>query len=129
MWELLKMGSTASSAGQEFGLLTSFEAIEERIASESWRTATNRTVIYYTTLCALSTSTDTRILTLLIDARESRHAFWANNTFGATIWRASDKFLCAWTNRLIVILNTIAVWSARRGWARICRDWHICKEI
>ena len=75
---------------KEMKILTFFlETPGERITSETRTTATDRVVIHNLTTSIETTSTRTRIHTLLIDTCFVLNAFCAHNTFRFATWWCS----------------------------------------
>ena len=68
----------------DFCLTRSLETATERITSESWLAATNRTMIQNTTISSETTWCRTRIDALLIFADASWRTVRAGNTLGST---------------------------------------------
>lgn len=93
------------------------EAIDERIAREAVRTTTDRTVIYNLALSVTTASADARVHALLIHARLARSTLRIYQALWSTIWRSADELGQAGADGLAVIAGTLAVRSARGGFA------------
>jgi hypothetical protein len=106
-------------------ILTFFpETPGERITSEARSTATDRVVIHNLTPSIKTTSTRTRVHTLLIDTCFILRAFCAYNTFRFATWRCSYIISLTRANCMTIHHTALAEWSA---WRRLA--WVLCRWL
>jgi hypothetical protein len=106
-------------------ILTSFlETPGERITSEARHTATDRVVIHNLTASIKTTSTRTRVQTLLIDTSFILRAFCAHNTLRFATWWCSYVISLTRANCMTIHHTALAEWSA---WRRLA--WILCRWL
>lgn len=94
-------------------------ASNEWIASKSWRTAADWIVVDYSTFCADSTSSETRISAFLIATGLILWTVRVDSAFWPTCRRTSNISRYARANSLTIDFSALTVLTARWGVARI----------
>lgn len=111
-----------------FHALTFGYASNEWIAGVTNQTTTYWIVIDNLTACILAARRYARINAFLIETRPILGTFWANDAFGATIWRTTNVTGQTWADNVFVYHSTLTVQAARRWIARI--DWNVtCTQM
>lgn len=94
-------------------------------------TKTNRIMVFDSTHCKRSTSSNTRIGTFLIYACKILGAFGIYHTFWSTTGWTTRILWQTWAHSLLINFSTLTVWSARRRltWIHVLWDYGFNENI